>query len=241
MRKGLAGNPAALREFVDTVRGHRREVIFGIATGRRIDTALALMRKHSIPRPDVLISSLGTRIHYGQDLDKDTYWVSHIDHDWNPRKIRGMLSAQPGMRLQPNVEQGYFKISYYYDASEAPAVEDIVTLLHKEELTANVILSFGQFLDIVPSRASKGQALRYVAQRLEFPLEQTLVAGGSGADEDMMRGNTLAVVVANRHHEELSSLTEVERIYFAERPYAHGILEAIDYYDFFGACRAPRD
>jgi len=41
------------------------------------------------------------------------------------------------------------------------------------------------------------------------------VAGGSGADEDMMRGNTLAVVVANRHHEELSQLIDQQRIYFA--------------------------
>jgi sucrose-phosphate synthase len=239
--QNLATNPAALQEFIDTVRGYRRSVIFGIATGRRIDTALTLMRKLAIPRPDVLISSLGTRIHYGQGLDEDDYWASHIDHDWSPRKIRGMLSEQPGMKLQPGVSQTPFKISYYYDAKKAPAVEELVTLLRKEELTANVMLSFGQFLDIVPSRASKGQALRYVAQRLDFPLEQTLVAGGSGADEDMMRGNTLAVVVANRHHEELSSLTDQERIYFAERPYAHGILEAIDYYDFFGACRAPQD
>ena len=239
--QNLATNPAALQEFIDTVRGYRRSVIFGIATGRRIDTALTLMRKLAIPRPDVLISSLGTRIHYGQALVEDDYWASHIDHDWSPRKIRGMLSEQPGMKLQPSVSQTPFKISYYYDAKKAPAVDELVALLRKEELTANVMLSFGQFLDIVPSRASKGQALRYVAQRLDFPLEQTLVAGGSGADEDMMRGNTLAVVVANRHHEELSSLTDQERIYFAERPYAHGILEAIDYYDFFGACRAPQD
>jgi sucrose-phosphate synthase len=83
--------------------------------------------------------------------------------------------------------------------------------------------------------------LRYVSQRLEIPLEQTLVAGGSGADEDMMRGNTLAVVVANRHHEELSQLTEQESIYFAAQPYAQGILEAIDYYDFFSTCRIPQD
>ena len=60
-----------------------------------------------------------------------------------------------------------------------------------------------------------------------------LAAGGSGADEDMMRGNTLAVVVANRHHEELSQLVDQERIYFAGRPYAEGILEAIEHYDIF--------
>jgi len=53
----------------------------------------------------------------------------------------------------------------------------------------------------------------------------------------MMRGNTLAVVVGNRHHEELSQLTDQENIYFAQLPQAVGILEAIDHYDFFNACK----
>jgi len=82
-------------------------------------------------------------------------------------------------------------------------------------------------------RASKGLALRYFAQQWNIPLERILVAGGSGADEDMMQGNTLAVVVANRHREELSQLYEPERIYFAEKPHALGIIEAIEHYDFF--------
>ena len=57
--------------------------------------------------------------------------------------------------------------------------------------------------------------------------------------ETMMRGDTLAVVVANRHHEELSELAGSRDIFFATRPHAAGILEAIEHYDFFGACRVP--
>ena len=72
-----------------------------------------------------------------------------------------------------------------------------------------------------------------------MPLEQILVAGGSGADEDMMRGNTLAVVVGNRHNEELSQLVDQERIYFAGQKHALGILEAIEHYDFFDSCMVP--
>ena len=238
--QNLVGNPGALQRFVEVMRANRQRVIFGIATGRRIDTELALMKKHNIPRPDVLISSLGTRIHYSQALDADDYWAAHIDHNWNPQQIKGVLADLPGMKLQPKVEQTQFKISYYYDSQKAPPVEEIVSFIRKKELTANVIFSFGQYLDILPSRASKGQALRYVSQLLEFPLERTLVAGGSGADEDMMRGNTLAVVVGNRHHEELSGLVEQERIYFAEKAYAEGILEAIDHYNFFNGCEAPK-
>jgi sucrose-phosphate synthase len=236
LEQNLVGNPVALQQFIGVMREHHQAVILGIATGRRIDTALSLLRKHGIPRPDVLISSLGTRIHYGPALDEDTYWAANIDHNWSPQRILRELEDLPGMMLQPKVEQTPFKISYYYDAGQAPAVDEIVMRLHKQDLTANVILASDQYLDILPSPSSKGQALRYVSQRLEFPLEQTLVAGGSGADEDMMRGNTLAVIVANRHHEELSELVEQERIYFAERLHALGILEAIEHYDFFGEC-----
>jgi sucrose-phosphate synthase len=231
--QSLLGDPKALPRFARVMRAHRRRVTFGIATGRRIDSALAVMKKHGIPKPDILISSLGTRIHYGTALVEDTQWADHIDHGWNRQKIQRLLKDTPGMVLQPKPVQSRFKISWFYDPKKAPAVEEIISLLHQHEITANVLGSFGQFLDIVPARASKGQALRYVALQLDIPLEQILVAGGSGADEDMMRGNALAVVVANRHHEELSQLVDLDRVYFAEAAYALGILEAIEHYGFF--------
>jgi len=235
----LVGDSIALKHFVDVIKENRKCVTFGIATGRRIDSALAIMKSHNIPNPDILISSLGTRIHYGQSLTEDDYWADHIDHNWSSRRTHRILSQIPGLELQSKSEQTPFKASYHYDPKTAPTVEDIVSQLRQRDITANVILSFGQFLDIVPSRASKGQALRYVSQRFDIPLEQILVIGGSGADEDMMRGNMLAAVVGNRSHEELSQLVDQERIYFASKNYASGILEAIDYYDFFHSCNVP--
>ena len=239
--QNLIGNPEALKRFADSIKENRKCVTFGIATGRRIDSALAVIKKHRIPTPDVLISSLGTRIHYGQSLTEDNYWADHVDHDWSGQLVRRILGKLPGLKPQPKTEQTPFKVSYYYDPEIAPPIEEIISQLRQQEITANVMLSFGQFLDVVPSRASKGQALRYVSQRLDIPLEQILVAGGSGADEDMMRGNTLAVVVANRHHEELSQLVDQERIYFAGQDYALGILEAIEHYDFFNECTVPEE
>ena len=144
------------------------------------------------------------------------------------------------MKPQPKLEQSRFKLSYYIDP-ELVDIEEIKQRLHQEEQSVYVQTAFGQFLDILPLRASKGLALRYVVERYNIPLEAVFVAGGSGADEDMMRGNTLAAVVANRHEEELSQLTDIERIYFCEQSHAAGILEALDYYDFFGACRDPQE
>lgn len=237
--QNLVGNPAGLQQFIEVVRRNRNCATFGIATGRRLDGALSILKKYGIPMPDVLISSLGTKIHYSQELTEDDFWTEHIDHLWQPKRVKKLLSQLPGLKPQDKREQGTFKIAYHYDPAKAPSVEEIYELLHKHELTCNVIHAFGQFLDILPSRASKGRALRYVAHRWEIPLEQILVAGGSGADEDMMRGNTLAVVVANRHHEELSHMVDHESIYFANQSHALGILEAIDHYDFFNTCRVP--
>jgi sucrose-phosphate synthase len=78
-----------------------------------------------------------------------------------------------------------------------------------------------------------------MAATWDIALDHILVAGGSGADEDMMRGNTLAVVVGNRHDEELSQLPNLDRIYFAQAQGAGGILEALEHYDFFNSCRVP--
>ena len=237
--KNLMGDARALNHFVDVIKDNHKCVSFGIVTSRRIDSALALMKSHNIPIPDVLISSLGTRIHYGHNLTEDNYWADHIDHHWSRQRIQRIISDIPGLEMQPKSEQTPFKLSCYYNSEIAPAVEEIISQLQQKDITANVMQSYGHCLDIVPSRASKGKALRYVAQRLDIPLEHSLVVGGSGVDEDMMRGNTLAVVIGNRQHEELSQLVDQEKIYFAKQTHALGIIEAIDYYDFFDACKVP--
>ncbi len=237
--QNLLGDPTSLAEFVGVVREHRKCASFGIATGRSLESALKAMRRYGIPMPDVLITSLGSEIHFAPEYTVDQAWARHVDHLWTPAIVRAILDELPGLKRQPKDDQGRFKISYYIDPQIAPSLEDINRLLHQGDQTVNVTLSFGQFLDVLPIRASKGFAVRWFADQWGVPLEQILVAGGSGSDEDMMRGNTLAVVVANRHNDELRALAEVERIYFAQAGYAQGILEAIEYYDFYSACRVP--
>jgi sucrose-phosphate synthase len=237
--QNLLGDSRALGTFIETLRANRKCVLFGIATGRRLDSAIQVMKKHRLPMPNVLITSLGTEIYYNPDLVPDAAWELHIDYLWNPRIIRRTLRDLPGMQLQPRLEQSRFKLSYYIDPRVAPDIKQINKLLHQEGQAANVVLSFGQYLDIIPVRASKGLALRWVAERYDIPLDRILAAGGSGADEDMMRGNMLAVVVANRHNEELSDLVRSDEIFFASRPYAEGILEAIGLYGFFDNCDPP--
>ena len=231
--QNLAGDKTSLVEFTNTIKAHRKNVGFGIATGRTRDSILSEIRKNKLPFPDFLIAGLGSEIYYTNDIILDRQWMKHIDHLWSPSSIRSVMEKVPGIRLQESVHQGRFKISYYYENQLAPSLDEINACLRQNDQAVNASLSQGQYLDITPLRASKGNALRYVAQKWEIPFENILVAGGSGADEDMMRGASLAVVVKNRHSKELEDISEGQNIYFSDQPFSAGIIEAIDHYDFF--------
>lgn len=238
LNRSLIGDGDALEALIKKVRKHRKRMKFGINTGLRLDAALRLLRRHKIPEPDFLITSTGTRINYAPKFADDTAWTHHIEKQWTPGPVRRVMRGVPGVSLREEEQQSPFKISYQYDPQEAPSIEQITAMLYKEEQAVNVIYSHGQFLNIVPIRASKGLALRFLVAQFGIPLERTLAIGGSAADEDMMRGNTLAAIVGNCSPDELD-IEQCDTIYSAKSCYAAGVLEAMEYYDFLGECRAP--
>ena len=228
----LIDDSDALPVFLQRMHEHRKTTIFGIATGRLLDDALAKLRQHNIPQPDVLITGQGTQVHYAPNLTRSDVWERHINHLWNPQTVRDILAEMPGLKMQPKINQSAFKISYYVDHALTNIKEIRQTLLRNEQ-AVNAVFSFGQFLDVVPVRASKGLALRWCAEQLGFALENTLVTGVTGADADMLRGNTLGAVVDDHYLDELSDLTDIDNIYFSKEYHAAGILEAIEHYNFF--------
>jgi sucrose-phosphate synthase len=236
----LLGDGDALRALHERLKAMDGSVGFGIATGRRLDSAVKILKDWEAPTPDLLITAVGSEIHYGQRRVEDPAWQRHIGYRWEPGALREAMQGLPGLRLQPKDEQRPHKISFYVDPVKAPRVREIVRHLRKLDLHAKVIYSHQAFLDVLPIRASKGLAVRYLAAKWGLAAEQLLVAGDSGNDEEMLSGNTLGVVVGN-HSQELARLRGRPRIYFAKAPYAWGILEGMDYYDFLGRIRIPEE
>lgn len=222
-----AGQEALVQWLIDNI-GY---TIFGIATGRSIESAVDILRKNRIPIPDVLITSVGSEIHYGVRRIPDIGWANHIRHLWRRDDVVKTMQALPGLRLQAPENQREFKISYLVDAASMPAVEQISQHLRAHGLHAQVIYSHGEFLDILPARASKGHAIRYLSYKWGLPLSHFLVSGDSGNDIEMLVGDTMAVVVGN-YSTDLNHLKGMPQIYFAQAPYAYGILEGMQHYRF---------
>jgi sucrose-phosphate synthase len=228
----LIGEDDALEEFIKILNNTGSKVGFAVATGRTVDSAFSVLNEYKVPYPDIFISSVGAEIYYNYrgKLIYSTGWEAHIKHLWNREKIRKLLEEFKLIEYQEEKNQRKFKISYY--TSENPEnIKNIKNTLVKNRIKANVIFSHGQYLDILPYRASKGKAIRYLAYRWNIPHENILVAGDSGNDREMLKGDLLGVVVAN-YSSELESLKGQNRIYFAKREYAGGIIDGINHYNF---------
>ncbi len=230
----LTGDTEGLQQVLEVIKHVGKRVLFGVATGRSLPLTLEVLKKWRIPTPQLLITSAGSAIHYGVNSIQDKGWEEHISYRWRPAALREAMSAIEGIELQPPEGQDTYKISYNVDPDRFPGVEAIIRHLRRSRVQANVIYSHQAFLDLLPIRASKGTALRYFANKWSIPLERCLVAGDSGNDEEMLTGNTLAVIVGN-YAEELEKLRGEPGVYFAQARHAYGIIEGIEHYGFLNS------
>jgi len=228
-----------LDELLQLLHRHRDQIGFGVATGRTVDSACAYLNNFSVPAPDVIISSVGAEIYYGPKLHYGRGWDTHISAKWDRDKIVTLLKNFSFLTCQEEETQRPFKVSYIME----PGKDHLATIhdhLLRNKCRYNLIYSHNRFVDILPFRASKGKALRYISYKWEVPLSNFLVCGDSGNDEEMLRGEPKAVVVGN-YSAELEGLRKRRNIYFAQQTNAGGILEGIDHYNFIPIAHPYKD
>ena len=236
----LIGDDEALEAFKQRLSEFPDNVGFGIATGRNFDETRKILSENGIPTPDLMVCSVGTEIYYGEKLIEDRSWRKRIDFEWKPEKIISVLSSIEGVDLQDDHCQSHFKISFTLDHEIAPKPGVLRRILRENGCRAKLIISLGAFLDVIPIRAGDGVAIRHFAFRWGLTPDRLLIVGDSGNDEEMLKGQTLGVVVSN-HSPELNKLKGHGRILFAQSSYAHGIIEGLDYYQFLGDIIIPND
>lgn len=229
----LTGDAEATRALIGGLEAAGDRVGFAIATGRRLEPALEILSDVGLRTPDVLVTGSGTEIHYGQRLIRDRSWERQIRHRWEPDRVRETLADMVELELD-EPECTDYRVRYRFAGQDPADASDIRQRLRREGVGATVVVDHETNLDIVPVRASPGLALRFFGFKWNLEPGRILVAGGSGADLEMLAGDTLGVVVGE-HTDELENLP---RVYFAQGRHAWGVLEGIEHYDFFGTIRA---
>ncbi len=210
-----------------------KNTAFALATGRNLPLVREVLEDFDLPIPDVVISSVGTEIHYlseSHEFVQDKGWAKYLSSRWDREAIATRLSSIPWLTLQEEEAQNPFKISYYY--KEGNFNEDqIRQVLGRLYPQVSVIPSHGTYLDILPKRASKGNAIKFLCQKWSIPMQNVYAAGDSGNDLDMFRGPIKGIVVGNRSPE-LKDLNPKKNLYLATSFAAEGICEGLEHYGY---------
>lgn len=220
----LTGDDAALRTLMQQLREKRQAIGFGVASGRSPELVREAVTEFGLNEPDLMIASVGTEI-LGPDGIGERY-RAHIDVAWDREAVMTALDGLPDVEPQGPEGQRPFKVSFNAPLSAVTAAREV---LERAGLKVKLLHSHGAFLDVLPAKASKGEAMRFVAQALEIPLTQVVVAGDSGNDADMLTCGARAVVVGN-HDPELLPVLAGTDVYRARGHHAAGVLEGLEHF-----------
>lgn len=232
------------------------QIKLAYVTGRHRELVKKAIRNYRLPKPDFVISDVGTNIY---DLRKGQWqkwqrWQDEIAPDWagyEHQQLVDLLADMNELRLQEYSKQNQFKLSYYHPLYLH--IEDmdlaISVLLEENGIDASLVWSIDEpagigLLDVIPRHATKLHAVNFLRQYLEIPLSMTVFAGDSGNDLPVLASNIPSVLVANATPAVVSSATNaakhtgnVEALYLARGDflemngnYSAGILEGIAHY-----------
>ncbi|WP_332446504.1 HAD-IIB family hydrolase [Sphaerochaeta sp.] len=225
----LTGDMQAARKLADVLKTNQAHLGFAIATGRSLDSAHEILSQYPFPHPDILITAVGSEVHYGTDDVPDKGWSNYIRRRWKREAIKQALHDIPALVLQTEEgTQRTYKISYTITdpANIQTIMEQVKQALGNHTGMHHLILSHDTYLDILPYRAGKGDAIQYLAWKWGLEVGNIVTCGDSGNDRDMFAKPFKSVIVAN-HEPALDALKRTKNRFFATKPASEGVLEGL--------------
>ncbi len=216
-----------------TTTGKGQKNGLGILTGRSIKAARQRYLELHLPEPSVWICRTGTEIFYGKEEQEDRLWKLSISKDWDREKVEhSLIGLDQHINLQEDLHQGPFKISYILKEPGEEILPLIRKRLLKENQAAYPHLRCNWYLDILPLRASRTEAIRHLVLRWKIPLERIFVVASQQGDAELLKGliNTL---VPAEHDPSLEGYRTQQRVYFASRSKIKGLIDGLNHYKFF--------
>ena len=206
-----------------------------ILTGRSLAQARQRYHELHLPDPKAWICRAGTEIHHGLDRKVDPVWAQRISEAWDRDAVlAAMGQLQEHIQLQDLDHQSRFKVSYLLRASNRGLIGLARQRLRRHALQAEPQLRCHWFLDVLPQRASRSEAIRFLAQSWGLPLERVLVVASQQGDGELLEGLPATVVPADHDPCLLGQRTQ-QRVYVSKRPSVGAVLDGLTHYRFSGS------
>ena len=242
-------SPQAMERFKRLV--NCEQVTLAYVTGRHRALIEQAIAEFDLPLPDFAIADVGTTIYRiapdGWRQSDD--WDTQIAPDWQGLthdELYRLLSVFPALRLQEKEKQNRHKLSFYVppETDAKRLLDEMDARLKYSDIRANLIWSIDEtaalgLLDVLPVSANKLHAIRFLMRQQGFSDEDTVFAGDSGNDLDVLLSSIPAVLVANADAEvkAVAEQSDENALYIAggsylgmNGNYSAGILEGVAHY-----------
>jgi sucrose-6-phosphatase len=238
----LLGNDPYLEEFNSLFNEHcrRNKSKLVYATGRSLHLYKELESQEvDLLVPDRLITSVGSEIYTVDKQDRtnkqiDDEWSSHVSANWNVETVWEITSEYGQLIRQPETEQGPYKLSFSLDSRYKSILEELEQRLNNNEtIEAQVIYSSNIDVDVLPARSGKGNALRYVREKLSIPCDRTVACGDSGNDIALFTDTSIYGIIVGNAKKELEDWyweNTRDNLYLAQGNSAAGIIEGLRHF-----------
>jgi sucrose-6F-phosphate phosphohydrolase len=200
-------------------------------SGRLLDDQLDLIDKKMLPRPDYIISGVGTNIY---DFKKKTVikeFSQILEEGWNLEKVSHVIERlNNNIQKQPDEFLNDYKSSWFLDNATEEDIQKIEHRLEEEGLDVNVVYSSSRHLDILPKWANKGNSLQWLLKFLKIKPEEAIVAGDSGNDSAMFKIPGINGIVVGNSQPELFHETRSMNVYYSEKLGSNAVFEGLEHF-----------
>jgi HAD superfamily hydrolase (TIGR01484 family) len=238
-----------LREVAELIDAFEasEELMLAYVTGRHLLLAQEGIEEFGLPSPDWFVCDVGTSVYQrtGGGYEPDPEYrraMRALLGGLAGDDVRAAIGAMDGLELQEEEKQAEFKVSYYTRGRPEPFVEAVQSRLDAARARVNLVVSHDPvsgrgLLDVLPTGVAKDYAVRYLHDASGVDEDHLVYAGDSGNDRAAMLTGYRVIVVGNADEDlkkdlGIESVAQgiAERIYFAEHPYARGVLEGLRYF-----------
>ena len=226
------GPDEKLREFARLLAGSGERLTLWFNSSRPVASQRAsLERIADLPAPAFHIGAMGTQV-----ADTDGQLIEEYGReqfgDWPRAEVEAVAIERFGLVPHALEMQTDYKASF--DLPEPIMAQAIEGELQSRGIAAKLVVSSGKDLDILPPRAGKASAIRWLARREDLPFEAVIVSGDSANDIDMFDAPFRGIVVGNGHDELRAHAQEASTpTYLAAARAAGGVIEGLRYFKVF--------
>ncbi|MFC9398057.1 HAD-IIB family hydrolase [Streptomyces sp. NPDC057027] len=220
----LGGEPQERRRLRDALARHPH-ITLVFATGRGLASVQALLRDDPlIPVPRWIIADVGASVIDAPRMLHVHGLEEQLREGWpGAELVRARLKAFPQLVYQHGVAQEG-RCSFHLDPADLTGALRFAV----KALGCSWSYSSGQFFDVLPAGASKGNALELLRRCMGWPRQAVLAVGDSLNDLSMLSRGTHAVVVANAETALAAAAPVREEVHHSVWEGAAAVLEGME-------------